>query len=71
MSVIDARTLAVLARVDAAADGSYTARVAPSQQVRVLVEYTLHSCPDSVLSRETVVRGATTVDLTLAETCGV
>jgi hypothetical protein len=71
VSIIDARTLDVVAQVNAAADGSYTARALPLQEVRVLVEYTLHSCPDSALSRNTVVRGPTTVDLTVPETCGV
>jgi hypothetical protein len=71
VSIVDARTLDTVSQVDAAADGTYTAHVSPSERVSVLARYTLHSCPGSATSRETQIHGPTTVNLTVAELCGV
>ncbi|MEU7876089.1 carboxypeptidase-like regulatory domain-containing protein [Dactylosporangium sp. NPDC049140] len=71
VSIVDARTLDVVSQVDAAADGTYTAHVAPPERIRVTVQYTLHSCPGTATSRDTLVHGPTTVNLTVPETCGV
>jgi hypothetical protein len=71
VSVVDARTLDVVSQVDAAADGTYTAHVSPSERVRMVAQYALHSCPGSATSRDTQVHGPTTVNLTVPEPCGV
>ncbi|GAA3453696.1 carboxypeptidase regulatory-like domain-containing protein [Dactylosporangium matsuzakiense] len=71
VALVDARTFEVLSQVDAAADGTYTARASAPARVRVTVLYTLHACPGSAASRDTTVSGPTTVNLTVPETCGV
>ncbi|WP_327003126.1 carboxypeptidase-like regulatory domain-containing protein [Dactylosporangium sp. NBC_01737] len=71
VSVVDARTLDVVSQVDAAADGTYVAHVTPSERVRVVVRYTLHSCPGNATSRDTQVHRPATVNLTVPEPCGV